>query len=130
MLNVLAVAAGGAIGAGARYALTAWARRALEGGAPAGTLIVNVLGCLLLGLIVPWLLADGRDESRPEIRAFLVFGVLGGFTTFSTYAYEAFAFLSDGQWQRAAFVFLLNNALGLACVLGGYRLGLWLQRTV
>jgi len=128
MTNLLAVALGGAIGAGARYAVTGWARRLSEGGLPAGTLLVNLVGCLLIGLLVPWFL-EGRLV-RPETRAFVLIGLLGGFTTFSTYAYEAFAMVNDGEWGRAGLIVLLNNALGLGLVLVGYRLGSWLQRAV
>ena len=127
MLNLLAVALGGAVGAGARYALTGWAaRRWADGGFPAGTLLVNVLGCLLIGLLVPFFLEE--RALRPEMKALILIGLLGGFTTFSTYAWEAVALIQDGQWGWAGLVFLLNNALGLGLVLVGYRLATWIQR--
>ncbi len=127
MLNVLAVAAGGALGAAARYGLSGLARRWSESGLPLGTLLVNLLGCLLIGLLVPWLL-EGRLLVRPEVRAFVLIGLLGGLTTFSTFGYEVFAMINEGQWGRAGWTVLLNNGLGIALVLVGYRIGTWLVR--
>jgi len=126
MLNVFAVAVGGALGAAARYGLSGLAARWSERGLPMGTLLVNCLGCLLIGLLVPWMLGDRMV--RPEVRAFVLFGLLGGLTTFSTYGYEVVAQLNDGQWGRAGWIMLLNNGLGIALVLVGFRLGTWLVR--
>ena len=126
MLNVLAVAAGGALGAAARYGLSGLAGRWSERGLPLGTLFVNLLGCLLIGLLVPWMLGD--RAVRPELRSFVLIGLLGGLTTFSTFGYEVFAMLNEGQWGRAGWIVLLNNGLGIGLVLVGYRLGTWLAR--
>lgn len=126
MLNVLAVAAGGALGAAARYGLSGLASRVSDRGFPYGTLLVNLLGCLLIGFLVPWMLGD--RTVRPEVRAFVLIGLLGGLTTFSTYGYEVVAQLEDGQWGRAAWIVLLHNGLGIALVLLGYRLGSWWAR--
>lgn len=126
MLNILAVAAGGALGAVARFGLSGVARRWSESGLPWGTLGVNLLGCLLIGFLVPWLL-EARLV-RPEIRAFVLIGLLGGLTTFSTYGYEVVAMINEGQWTRAGWVVFLNNGLGIGLVLVGYRLGAWLAR--
>jgi len=128
MLNVLAVAAGGALGAAARYGLSGLARKWSESGWPLGTLLVNLLGCLLIGLLVPWMLED--RIVRPEVRAFVLVGLLGGLTTFSTFGYEVFAMINEGQWWRAGSIVFLNNGLGIALVLVGYRLGTWLVRAV
>lgn len=126
MMNVVAVAAGGALGAAARYGVSGLARRWSEAGLPLGTLVVNLLGCLLIGLLVPWMLEERLV--RPEVRAFVLIGLLGGFTTFSTYGYETFAMVNEGQWGRAAWMMLLNNGVGIALVLAGYRIGSWLVR--
>ena len=95
---------------------------------PLGTLLVNLLGCLLIGLLVPWMLEV--RVVRPEVRAFVLVGVLGGLTTFSTFGYEVFALINDGQWGRAGWIVFLNNGVGIALVLVGYRLGTWLARAV
>ena len=126
MLNVLAVAAGGALGAAARYGLSGLASKWSERGLPIGTLLVNLVGCLLIGLLVPWMLGD--RVARPEVRSFVLIGLLGGLTTFSTYGYEVVAQLNDGQWGRATWIVVLNNGLGIALVLVGFRLGTWLVR--
>jgi len=126
MLNVLAVALGGAIGSAARYGLSGLAHRWAGVGFPVGTLFVNLVGCLLIGFLVPWLLEERLV--RPEIRAFLLIGLLGGLTTFSTFGYEVFAMLDEGHWGRAGWIVLLNNGLGIALVLVGYRLGSLLVR--
>lgn len=124
MLDIVAVALGGALGAAARYGVTGLARRWSETGFPLGTLAVNLLGCLLIGLLVPGMLEERLV--RPEVRTFVLIGLLGGFTTFSTFGYETFAMINEGQWGRAAWAVLLNNGVGIGLVLVGYRIGTWL----
>jgi len=126
MLNVVAVAVGGAVGAVARYGISGLARRWSESGLPFGTLAVNLLGCLLIGLLAPWMLEERLV--RPEVRILVLVGILGGFTTFSTFGYETFAMINEGQWGRAAWMVFLNNGVGIALVLAGYRIGTWLVR--
>ncbi|WP_371653842.1 MULTISPECIES: CrcB family protein [unclassified Streptomyces] len=93
---VLAViSAGGALGASARYGLAlAWPVRA--GGFPWSTLLVNVLGCALIGVLMP-LISEGGRRAHHLVRPFLGVGVLGGFTTFSTYAVEVSRLLARQQ---------------------------------
>ncbi|MFD9793215.1 fluoride efflux transporter FluC [Streptomyces sp. NPDC059070] len=81
-----AISAGGAAGASARYALAlAWPTPG--GGFPWATLLINVVGCALIGVLMP-LISEGGRSAHPLARPFLGAGVLGGFTTFSTYAVE------------------------------------------
>ncbi len=113
MPRILLVALGGAIGAAVRYALSTLLQK--PGGFPFGTLAVNVLGCLAIGI----LLGKGLGEGT---RAFLVPGILGGFTTFSAFGAETMTL-----WQSGATGLALTNAgaslvLGLGAVWAGQRL--------
>lgn len=112
---LLVVAAGGALGSLARYGL-AVAMPQGRGELPRSTLLVNVLGCLLLGVLVAaW------PHSR-WLRPFLGTGVLGGFTTFSTFAIEADRLLVRAPWVAVSYV-ALSLALGLGAAALGLRLG-------
>jgi CrcB protein len=124
MMTVLAVAAGGAIGAVGRYALTGWAERLLSawlgGGPPYGTLAVNVIGSFLLGVLVETLALS--LSVAPEFRALLVIGVLGGFTTFSAFSLDTVLLIERGELGRAAFYVLLSVALSVGSLFAGLRL--------
>ena len=100
LLNLLLVALGGAFGSVARYALSTFVLRASGTLFPLGTFAVNLLGCLVFGVIAG--AAEQRVALTPAARAFLLVGILGGFTTFSSYAFESFALLRDGQFLPAA----------------------------
>ena len=99
-MTVLLVAIGGAVGSIARYLLSSFVHRVVTPLFPFGTFAVNVLGCAVFGAIAG--LAHERFLLRPGTRAFLLIGVLGGFTTFSTFAFESFELLRDGQFFFAA----------------------------
>jgi CrcB protein len=94
------VALGGAIGSAARYALAGAVHRYSSPYFPYGTFVVNVLGCLAFGVIFG--LSEQRFVVGPAMRAFLLIGVLGGFTTFSSFTFETFQLLRDGEWLLAA----------------------------
>lgn len=119
MTKLLFIAIGGAIGAVLRYSVAGWAQRATTGAFPLGTLAVNLSGCLAIGFLGalfagPWLV-------REEYRFGILVGLLGGFTTFSTFGWETFSLSNDGQFGLAAANLLLSNALGLFAVWLGYR---------
>ncbi len=97
---MLAIAAGGAIGSVLRYVLGVAVYRATPVPFPAGTLLVNVLGCLAVGLAYVWFVE--RAAASPELRAFVIVGVLGGFTTFSTFSLETIVLLMQQSYGRAA----------------------------
>ncbi|MFQ8804533.1 MAG: fluoride efflux transporter FluC [Alistipes indistinctus] len=84
---------------------------------PYGTLAVNLLGCLAIGMLYG-LLRDRHGWMGPELRAFLVVGFCGGFTTFSTFALENFAMLRDGNWVPAALYAGASLVLGIGAVAG------------
>ncbi|MFV2006754.1 MAG: CrcB family protein, partial [Longimicrobiales bacterium] len=89
-------------------------------GFPAGTMTVNVLGSFLLGASLQYLEAM---PVAPELRALVTIGVLGAFTTFSTFSYEAVAMLQDGEWGRAGWYMAGSMLLGIAAVILGFSAG-------
>ena len=105
------IAAGSAIGGISRYLLGGFLQRQTAGTFPVGTLVINISGSFLLGLII-WYAVETRTLS-PEIRAFLTVGFCGGYTTFSTFSYETVALMEDGQWTRAAVYIVLSVSLAL-----------------
>ncbi len=117
---------GGAIGAISRWSLGGWAQQtaqsawsaSLPATLPLGTLLVNVLGCLLIGGAAGWL--DTPPAAREELRLFLIVGVLGGFTTFSAFAWESLALLQQGRGLHAALYILGTNALCLGSAWAGF----------
>lgn len=121
MVNLTLVGLGGFFGSMARYALDGLVYRLLrEPLFPYGTLFINVLGCFLIGLLSG--LAEQRGLFTGETRAFLLIGVLGGFTTFSTFGYETFALLRDGQALPAVLNIFFQVGLGVGGVWLGYAL--------
>ena len=118
MLELLAVGAGGFAGAIARYTLSGEVHRRYGGTFPLGTLAVNLLGCLLIGLLAS--LVETRQLLSPRARLVLMVGFLGSLTTFSTFGYETLALLRQGALVRAAANAAGNLLCGLAAVwLGG-----------
>jgi CrcB protein len=128
MGSTLAVAVGGALGSAGRY-LVAELFAALGLAAyPWGTLVANVAGCLLIGLIVALTGPDGRLLISPELRLFWVAGICGGFTTFSTFAMQILTFLQTGD-SGWAWLYLIDSVvLCLLAVWLGYAAGVWLNR--
>jgi len=121
MLKLLLIAGGGGVGAVLRFLVAGAAVRIGGDGFPFGTLIVNLVGCLVIGvgaalLTGPWALRHGE-----LYRAALLVGLLGGFTTFSTFGHETATMLHGGAWMRAAIYLGVSNAVGVALALGGYR---------
>lgn len=122
MPHLLLVMIGGALGAGARYEVGRWALRHGLGTYPWGTLIVNLAGGLLMGLLAGY--SFGRNPADQAVWAFLGAGLLGGFTTFSAFSFDMFAMIERGQWAPAAFYALVSVIGALAL----FALGFWLMR--
>jgi CrcB protein len=121
MTQLLLVGAGGFIGSILRYAVSGLAYRLLPAATfPLGTLVVNVAGCFLIGYGSG--LADTRQMFSAQTRVFLFIGLLGGFTTFSTFGYETLALARSSQEARALVNVALHVVLGLAAVWLGYSL--------
>ena len=100
-LSLALVAIGGAIGSVSRSLFSTFVLRVTGSLLPVGTFAVNVVGCVAFGAIVG--AAEHRFVLTPETRAFLLVGILGGFTTFSSYTFETFTLMQDGQFAAAAF---------------------------
>ncbi|ABC83249.1 fluoride efflux transporter CrcB [Anaeromyxobacter dehalogenans] len=124
MARLLLVCLGGALGSGARYLTSAWALRAFGPDFPRGTLLVNVSGSFLLAGIMT---ASLQSEAfPPDLRLFLAAGVMGGFTTYSSFNYETLALLEQGRLAAAA-GYLLATVLGcLAAAVAATLLVRWL----
>jgi fluoride exporter len=122
IFQVALVAAGGAIGSVLRFLASGLAYRLLPGVLfPVGTLTVNVLGSLAIGLIGG--MAESRQFLVPDVRVFLFTGVLGGFTTFSAFAFESLGLALDAAWLRLALNVAAQVVLGLGAAWAGYGLG-------
>lgn len=120
MQPYLAVAAGGALGATLRFAITQFALSRWGSSFPWGTLAVNLIGSLLIGLC--WQLFE-RWQISPNVRAFLFVGIFGGFTTFSSYALESLRLLQEGRLQIGLLYMVGSNVAGLTAVFLGFLLG-------
>jgi len=121
MYKMLMVGIGGFAGSVCRYIVSDISQKLFDNPFfPYGTLTVNVVGCLLIGLL------GGVSESRqlfsPEIRALILIGFLGGFTTFSTFGYEIFTLARDGQVVPAFANLMLHLAFGFGAVWFGFSL--------
>ena len=117
MTQLLAIAAGGALGAIARYGMSTGVYALLGRSFPYGTLAVNVLGSLLMGFLYVMLIE--RMSASPEIRAILLIGFLGSFTTFSTFSMETLTLLEQAQLFKAGLNVLLSVLLCLAATWSG-----------
>lgn len=123
--NIVLVGLGGCIGSIGRYVVSGWVYHV--SGTPSfpwGTAVVNIVGCFVIGALTG--LADVRQVMGPEARAFALIGVLGGFTTFSTFGYETISLLRDGQSGLA----LANVGLQVIAGLVAVWLGLVCSRLI
>lgn len=119
LIHASVVGIGGFLGALARYGLGGLVHR-IHGtsGFPYGTLVVNLFGCLLIGVVAG--LMEGRQMFAPEFRLFALVGILGGFTTFSTFGYESFMLIRDTEYLRVFANVGLHVIGGLLLVWLGY----------
>lgn len=119
-MRLLLVCLGGAIGTGARYLTALWAPSLLGTAFPYGTLIVNAVGSFLLAFIVQ---TGGSTEFfSPTVRAMLTTGVMGGFTTYSTFNYETSEYLREGAWLMATANIFFTVGICLAAGFAGLAL--------
>ncbi|MBN1369385.1 MAG: fluoride efflux transporter CrcB [Dehalococcoidaceae bacterium] len=125
MLILIMVGAGGFVGAVLRYLVSGWAQN-LSGsnGFPWGTLAVNLIGCLAIGLLMG--ITESRQWFGPESRALVFIGLLGGFTTFSTFSYETYSLFRGGEVLAAGANIMLQVIPGIGCVGLGYIIGRWI----
>ncbi len=119
--KLLLVGVGGGIGSIARYLLATWVQAVTRGNFfPWGTVAVNVSGCLVIGFLAG--LQDPRNLISLNARLFLMIGILGGFTTFSTFGLETFNLLRAGHVPLALANVALQTLAGVLAVWGGYAL--------
>ena len=124
MINTLLVMAGGAIGAALRYQYGRMSERVFGAGWPWGTLGVNIIGGLAMGLFVGWLAA--RSQGGESLRLFVAVGILGGFTTFSAFSLETIAMIQRGDGLSASLYVIVS----VIASVGALALGLGFMRTV
>ena len=127
MRDVLLIGAGGFIGAVLRY-LVGLSTKIFKNELPLplGTLIVNVVGCLLIGILAT--LAEEGNVITPQARNFLIVGILGAFTTFSTFGYESISLLRNESLVRFIANLVVQLVLGLGAVVLGMNLVQWFQK--
>ena len=114
MFNYLVIAIGGALGTVTRFWLSGTVAQRFGETFPAGTFLVNVTGCFVIGFLAALTGPEGRVWASPTLRQFLMIGVLGGYTTFSSFSLQTLVLARDGQWIYAGV-----NALGslVSCLL-------------
>ncbi|MEM8541408.1 MAG: fluoride efflux transporter CrcB [Pseudomonadota bacterium] len=125
MLSFILVGIGGAFGAMARHSVGLFAMRNLGTGFPYGTIIVNILGSFLMGLLIAWL-ARRIGGSSNELRLFLATGFLGGFTTFSAFSLDTITLYERGDFGQTALYVTISVFASIFALLAG----LWLVRAV
>jgi len=116
--TIIYIGAGSCIGGIARYLLSRWIDSYACGGFPWATFIVNLSGCLAIGLIYG--LLDNGFNLSPEMKAFLTVGLCGGFTTFSTFVHENYMLLGSSQQLSLSLYAIASFAAGLMCVHAGH----------
>lgn len=120
MIAYLWVSIGAVAGACARYLISRYTARLLSPDFPYGTLLINVTGSFVLGLFLVW--TSERVLVDPRWRLLVAVGFCGSYTTFSSYAFESFAYFEQGHWELFATNVLTNNVLCLAAVIAGAAL--------
>ncbi len=129
MRNIFIIGAGGFIGAVLRYlAVLSMQAFKTRHNIPLGTLLVNVIGCLLIGVLA--VVAENSKLISPEARNFLMVGILGAFTTFSTFSYESMMFIKNGSSVGFFINVGLQLFLGFTAVWTGMHAARWFQSLV
>lgn len=117
MTNLIFIAIGGAAGALLRYTVSGFVHSYASGAFPWGTLVVNLSGCLVIGIL--WQLFENLSFS-PNMRSFMFIGMLGAYTTFSTYGLETFNLMREKEIGYVLLNFLGSNILGVGMVFLGF----------
>jgi CrcB protein len=115
-MTLILIAVGGATGSVLRYLIGGAVQHLSARGFPIGTLTVNVLGCLLIGILARHFL---NVQTAASMRAFLIVGFCGGFTTFSAFSHETVALVEGGEYSRAAAYVVLSTALCVGATFAG-----------
>jgi CrcB protein len=115
--SLMVVGFGGFIGTAGRFLISRYFKVNITSVFPWSTFIVNIIGCLLIGIIYG--ISEKGDFLSPEIRLFLTVGICGGFTTFSTFSNDAFLLFRQQEWVRFALYTSLSFFIGLLAVYAG-----------
>jgi fluoride exporter len=118
--TIVWVAAGGALGALSRYSFNAGVSRAIGENFPWGILLVNVLGCFLMGLASAYMIE--KMPAQDGLKIFVTTGFLGGFTTFSAFAYDTMKLIQSGHSSSALFYVTATVLLSIIAVFAGFAL--------
>lgn len=124
MKNILLIFVGGGLGSLLRYVMSGLVYRLTSLGFPYGTVVVNVTGCFAIGFLMTAMAA--RFDDSPALKVFLTIGLLGGFTTYSSFSYETIALIQEAKPAAA----VMNIGITLTGCLAGTWLGLGLGRMV
>lgn len=127
MPTLIFIAIGGAVGALLRYSISGYMYRNFDGPLPWGTITVNLIGCFIIGLL--WNVFENFSYS-PNTRAFIFIGILGAFTTFSTFGIESFYLFKDGEIKLAIINILVSNIAGIGFVGIGYILSSYILKAL
>ncbi len=127
-MNYLWVALGGALGSMARYWCSDFAARMIGESFPWGTLSVNVLGSFIIGLMAAMSAVDSRFLISADIRIFVMVGICGGYTTFSSFSLQTLNLMREGEWLAAGANIGGSVVLCMLAVWGGYVAGALLSR--
>jgi CrcB protein len=128
MFSYLIVGLGGALGSVARFWLSSAIAQRIGETFPMGTLLVNVSGSLIIGFLAALTAPHGRLWASPAVRQFFIIGVLGGYTTFSSFSLQTLALARDGEWLFAALNALASFALCLLAVWFGDLLAMLINQ--
>jgi CrcB protein len=120
-MQLILVGLGGFAGAILRWAVDGWVSERNPSAFPFGTLVVNLTGSFVLGVLFAWVIE--RDVLPADVRAPLMIGFVGAYTTFSTLMLESWRLVEDGAWALASANLVGSVALGLVCVVGGLAVG-------
>lgn len=120
-MNILYVAIGGALGSILRYLMQNWVGALTNKDFPYGTMLVNIAGSFAMGALIGWLARNTPDNAH-DIRLFVAVGVLGGFTTFSSFSLDAITLYEQGRLPAMASYILVSVIVSLIGLLGGLQL--------
>jgi CrcB protein len=123
MKAILYIAIGGAFGALLRYAFGLMFKPEYHAAFPIHTFLINTIGCLLIGIVFSYTVINGHDQA---LQFFIITGVLGGFTTFSSYTMETVYLFQNGEPFRGFLYVFLSNTCGIGSAWFGYSLIKWI----
>lgn len=129
MVGYLWVCVGGAIGSGLRFWVSGMVAERVGQTFPLGTLVVNVTGSFVVGILAGMCIPEGRWMLTPNARTFLMIGLCGGYTTFSSFSLQTLTLVQEGEWLRAGLNSFLSFALCLVAVWLGYFLSSLANKT-